>query len=168
MDYRKFGHTDLMVSEIGFGAWAIGGPAMAGEIPIGWGNTDDAVSEQALLRAYDLGVNFFDTADFYGLGHSEELIGRVFNREPNVLVASKVGHRLNVDQSIYLDYSKSYILEACEQSLHRLKRECIDYYQLHTAKLVHLKQRDGRGQGLRDYRQNAIAIRTINGQILEE
>lgn len=131
-----------MVSEVGFGAWAIGGAAMAGKIPIGWGDTDSEVSERALSRAFDLGVNFFDTADFYGLGYSEELIGKVFGSEPNVLVASKVGHRLGKDQSIYLDYTKEYILEACEKSLQRLKRESIDYYQLHAAKLDHLKQGD--------------------------
>ena len=71
MRYRHFGNTDLEVSEIGFGAWGIGGPAMAGDIPIGWGNVDDEVSKQALLKAYDLGVNFFDTANFYGLGWTQ-------------------------------------------------------------------------------------------------
>ena len=77
MNKRRFGKTKLQVSEIGFGAWAIGGPAMAGNIPIGWGDVDDSESKRALLKAVDMGINFIDTADFYGLGHSEELIGKV-------------------------------------------------------------------------------------------
>jgi len=78
MKYRKFGKTDLTVSEIGFGAWGIGGPSMAGEIPIGWGDVDDSESIGALQHSKELGINFFDTADFYGIGLSEELIGKTF------------------------------------------------------------------------------------------
>jgi len=137
MNYRQFGKTDLRVSEIGFGTWAIGGAATVGNIPIGWGHTDDATSEQALLEALDAGINFFDTADFYGLGHSEELIGKVLGANQNAIIATKVGHR-NIDNKIVLDYSKKYILSACEESLKRLKRDSIDYYQLHSARLDHL------------------------------
>ena len=139
MIYRKFGKTDLTVSEIGFGAWGIGGPSMAGEIPIGWGKVDDGISVSALKKSFDRGINFYDTADFYCLGHSEELIGNVFGNRQDVIVASKVGHRINNDGTIRLDYSKNYILEACEKSLKRLKRGSIDYYQLHSAKLDHLE-----------------------------
>ena len=67
MEYRRFGKTELNVSEIGFGAWGIGGPSMAGNIPIGWGNVDDNQSIEALKTAFDRGINFFDTANFYGL-----------------------------------------------------------------------------------------------------
>ncbi len=140
MKERKFGSTDLMLSEIGFGAWGIGGPAMAGDIPIGWGNVNDAVSARALETSIDRGINFFDTADFYGLGHSEEIIGSAFGNSDKVIIATKVGHRLAKDKSIYLDYSKKHILDACEQSLKRLKRDSIDYYQLHSAKIEHLEQ----------------------------
>ncbi|MEX2567374.1 MAG: aldo/keto reductase [Cyclobacteriaceae bacterium] len=139
MNYRKFGNTNLTVSEIGFGAWAIGGPAMAGDTPIGWGQADDATSKKALLKARDQGINFYDTADFYGLGHSEELIGKVLSEDPEVLLASKVGHRIKNDGSIYMDYSKKHILASCEGSLRRLKRDCIDFYQLHTAKVQDLE-----------------------------
>ena len=139
MNYRKFGNTDLSVSEVGFGAWGIGGPAMAGDIPIGWGDVDDATSRKALTRSLELGINFYDTADFYGLGHSEELIGEVFGNNPNVIVATKVGHRLKEDGSIFVDYSKGNILKSCKESLRRLKRESIDYYQLHTAKVSDLE-----------------------------
>ncbi len=140
MQYRTFGNTDLQVSEVGFGAWGIGGPAMAGDIPIGWGDVDDETSTKALQKAHELGINFYDTADFYGLGHSEELIGKVFGSQKNVLIATKVGHRLANDQSIFVDYSKSHILRACEDSLRRLKRETIDYYQLHSAKKADLEK----------------------------
>ena len=139
MKYRKFGKTDLNVSEIGFGAWGIGGPAMAGDIPIGWGDVNDETSIKALKKAYELGINFYDTADFYGLGHSEELIGKTLSAKNDVIIATKVGHRLADDDSIKLDYSKEHILKACEASLKRLKRDTIDYYQLHSAKLEHLR-----------------------------
>jgi len=138
MKLRKFGKTDLQVSEIGFGAWGIGGPAMAGPTPIGWGRVDDAESMAALHAAAERGINFIDTADFYGLGHSETLIGRAFGNRPGMLVATKVGHRLEQDNRIVLDYSRAHILAACEASLRRLRRDTIDYYQLHSAKVAHL------------------------------
>lgn len=140
MEYRRFGTTDLTVSRIGFGAWGIGGPAMAGSVPIGWGKVDDEVSVRALRRARELGVTFFDTADFYGLGHSEELIGSTFGGTPDVVIATKVGHRLGPTGEILLDYGRQHILRACEQSLRRLRRGTIDYYQLHSARISHLSE----------------------------
>ncbi len=140
MEYRRFGKTDLDVSVIGFGAWGIGGPAMVGSTPIGWGEVDDAVSRNALLRAKELGVNFFDTADFYGLGHSEELIGETFGNSGDVIVGTKVGHRVTEENTIAYDYSKKHIISACGRSLKRLRRDAIDYYQLHSARMMHLEQ----------------------------
>jgi aryl-alcohol dehydrogenase-like predicted oxidoreductase len=140
MKYRKFGQTDMIVSEVGFGAWAIGGPVMAGDIPIGWGDVDDSTSKRALLHAMMLGINFYDTADFYGLGHSEELIGDILGNNPEVTIATKVGHRLNKDGNIFTDYSKAHIINSCEGSLKRLKRESIDFYQLHTARIADLEK----------------------------
>src|SRR5689334_567702 len=121
MNYRMFGTTDLRISEIGFGAWAIGGAATVGGIPIGWGDTDDQLSTKAIHAALDAGINFFDTADFYGLGHSETLLGEVLANEKDVIIATKVGQR-NVNEKIIIDYTKQYIRQACEQSLQRLKR----------------------------------------------
>jgi aryl-alcohol dehydrogenase-like predicted oxidoreductase len=138
MKYRKFGNTDLSVGEIGFGAWGIGGPAMVGDIAIGWGDVDDIASILALNKSFDLGINFYDTADFYGFGHSEELIGKVFGNRDDVIIASKVGHRVE-DEKILLDYTKKHILKSCDESLKRLRRDKIDFYQLHSAKLDHLK-----------------------------
>jgi aryl-alcohol dehydrogenase-like predicted oxidoreductase len=113
---------------------------MAGSTPIGWGSVDDGESSRSLQRALDRGVNFIDTADVYGLGHSEELIGNTVGNRQDVLVATKVGHRLNPDGSISLDYSKDYIVMACEASLKRLRRDRIDYYQLHSARVPHFEQ----------------------------
>ena len=138
MQYRKFGNTDLMVSEIGFGAWAIGGGAMIGNTSIGWGDADDETSKNAIHKALDAGINFFDTADIYGLGHSEEIIGETIGTNPNIIIATKVGNVAR-DDNFTVDYSKQYILSACEASLKRLKRNVIDYYQLHTARINHLQ-----------------------------
>ncbi len=141
MEYRKFGNTDLLVSEIGFGAWAIGGGAMIGTTSIGWGDSDDTVSEKAIFASLEAGINFFDTADIYGLGHSEKLIGKTIGNNREVIIATKAGNVSRNDQ-FTTDYSKDYILKACEESLRRLQRDTIDYYQLHTARLIHLQQGD--------------------------
>jgi aryl-alcohol dehydrogenase-like predicted oxidoreductase len=139
MKYRQFGKTDLVVSEIGFGAWAIGGSAMVGAIPIGWGPADDDLSVKTIHASLDAGINFFDTADFYGLGHSEELLGKTLAKNKEVIIASKVGQRKDIDKVVG-DYSYDYLIKACEASLKRLKRDHIDYMQLHTAKLQHLEE----------------------------
>lgn len=139
MNYRKFGNTDLLVSEIGFGTWAIGGAAFVGKIPIGWGPSDDAVSAAAIHKALDAGINFFDTADFYGLGHSEELLGNTLGNRKDVLIASKVGQKVGANNTIEIDYTKEYVIKACDASLKRLKRDHIDFHQLHVARMQHLE-----------------------------
>lgn len=138
MRYRKFGNTDLLVSEIGFGAWAIGGGAMIGNTAIGWGDADDEISVKAIHEALNAGINFFDTADIYGLGHSEDLLGKTIGDKKDIIIATKAGNVSRNDQ-FTVDYSKEYILQACETSLKRLKRDAIDYYQLHTARIQHLQ-----------------------------
>lgn len=138
MQFRKFGNTDLLVSEIGFGAWAIGGGAMIGNTAIGWGEANDSVSVAAIHAALDAGINFFDTADIYGLGHSEEILGKTIGNKKEVIIATKVGN-VSRNEQFTVDYSKEYILNACDASLKKLKRNVIDYYQLHTARIVHLQ-----------------------------
>lgn len=138
MQYRKFGKTSLTVSEIGFGAWAIGGDATIGNTAIGWGPSDDAVSAKALHAALDAGINFFDTADIYGLGHSEDLIGKHLASQKDLVIATKAGNVAR-NEEFTIDYTKNHILNACEASLKRLKRDVIDFYQLHTARLNHLQ-----------------------------
>jgi len=141
MHYRQFGNTALKVSEIGFGAWAIGGNAMIGNTAIGWGESDDDESIAAIHHALDIGINFFDTADIYGLGHSEKLIGKVIGNRKDILIATKAGN-VSRDNIFTTDYSKEYILTACNKSLQRLQRDHIDYYQLHTARMEHLAKGD--------------------------
>ncbi len=142
MQYRKFGNTDLLVSEIGFGSWAIGGSANVGGVEIGWGPSDDAISVKAINAALEAGINFFDTADFYGLGHAETLLGNTLAGNKNVLIASKVGQKVGADGKIQIDYSKDHILQACDLSLQRLKRDHIDFHHLHVARMTHLEQGD--------------------------
>ena len=139
MKYRKFGNTDLTVSEIGFGTWAIGGAASVGGIAIGWGPSDDTVSIAAINKALEAGINFFDTADFYGLGHAETLLGNTIGNRKDVLIASKAGQKIGADGKIAIDYSKEYIIKACELSLQRLKRDTIDFHHLHVARMPHLE-----------------------------
>lgn len=139
MKYRLFGKTDLQVSEIGFGAWAIGGGAMIGSTAIGWGDADDTVSVKAIHAALDAGINFFDTADIYGLGHSENLLGEIIGQKKDILIATKCGN-VSRNEQFTTDYTKEYLISACEQSLKRLRRDTIDYYQLHTARLAHLQK----------------------------
>lgn len=138
MQYRQFGNTDIHVSEIGFGAWAIGGGAMIGTTAIGWGDVDDSVSIKAIHAALDRGINFFDTADIYGLGHSEELLGKTIGKNKSAIIATKAGN-VSRNEQFTIDYSKEHILQACEASLKRLQRDVIDYCQLHTARLPHLQ-----------------------------
>ena len=128
MKLKRLGRTNVLVSEIGFGAWAISGR--------GYGPTDDKDSIRALHRALDLGVNFIDTADIYGDGHSEELIGRVL-RERNdkeAIIATKFGWDFYRDGGIRSNLKRNYISFALEKSLKRLGREWIDIYQIHNSK----------------------------------
>lgn len=132
MKFRTLGQTPLKVSEIGFGAWAIGGNS--------YGPTDDRISIQALKKAIDLGVNFFDTADIYGNGHSEELIGRTFQGiRKEVIIATKGGWNF-YHAKRKKDMSGAYLKEALHKSLKRLKTECVDLYQLHNPDLATLQE----------------------------
>jgi aryl-alcohol dehydrogenase-like predicted oxidoreductase len=139
MQYRQFGNTTLKTSEIGFGTWAIGGSANVGGVEIGWGPSDDAVSIKAIHAALDAGINFFDTADFYGLGHAETLLGKTISNDQAAIIASKVGQKVGADGKINIDYSAKHIIESCEQSLRRLKRDAIDFHHLHVARMHHLE-----------------------------
>ncbi|MGQ9631329.1 MAG: aldo/keto reductase [bacterium] len=133
MEYRSLGRTNLKVSEVGFGAWAIGGGVVLGGKGVGYGPTDDAVSLKAIQRAVDLGVNFFDTADAYGAGHSEELLGRALHdRWGEVYVATKVGNQRRDPLPSVKNFSRDYVMRAAEASLKRLRKDVIDVYQLHN------------------------------------
>jgi aryl-alcohol dehydrogenase-like predicted oxidoreductase len=143
MHYRKLGNTDLKVSEIGFGAWAIGGPADAGGTPLGWGRSNDDESLAAIRRARDLGVTFFDTADSYGYGRSESLLGIVLSRQrEGVVIATKVGVVRDPDGRLRKDFSREHISHAVDGSLRRLRTDYIDLYQLHNPTPAELQRDD--------------------------
>lgn len=125
MNYRILGETGLKVSEIGFGAWGIGGDS--------YGDVDDRVSEEALRKAFELGINFFDTSDLYGAGHSEEIIGRVFkSQRESVILATKGGMLPHKGFFMPQDFSNKHLRKALENSLIRLNTEYMDLYQLHS------------------------------------
>ncbi len=121
MEYRELGRTGWKVSEISFGAWAIGGT---------WGEVDDNESLAALNTAIDLGVNFIDTADVYGDGRSERLIGKLLKeRSETIYVATKAGRRLS--PHVADGYNKANLTAFIERSLKNLDVEALDLVQLH-------------------------------------
>ncbi|MBI1852081.1 MAG: aldo/keto reductase [Planctomycetes bacterium] len=133
MQQRAFGGTGVSVGEIGFGAWAIGGPAEIGGRQVGWGEVSDEDSLRAIRRAFRLGVTFFDTADVYGLGHSEELLGAELHRERDgVFFATKGGNVRRPDGSHAKDFSLAHLESALDGSLRRLRTDHVDLYQLHN------------------------------------
>lgn len=122
MQYRELGRTGWKISTISFGAWAIGGT---------WGNVKDEESLAALHRALDLGVNFFDTADAYGDGHSEQLLATLRKeRSETFFVATKAGRRL--DPHVASGYNRENLTAFVERSLKNLEVEALDLLQLHT------------------------------------
>ncbi|MCW8130126.1 MAG: aldo/keto reductase [Planctomycetota bacterium] len=134
MRRRDLGSTGIKVGEIGFGAAAIGGGAVVAGRGMAYGAVDDATSLAALARAFQLGVSFVDTADAYGMGHSETLVGKALRVAPRrVVVATKVGHVRRDPEPQAKDFSPEYIRKACDRSLSRLGVTCIDVYQLHGA-----------------------------------
>ena len=116
------------------GCWAIGGPFHAGEQQAGWGKVDDAESTRAIRAALDMGVTFFDTADVYGAGHSERVLGEALGAEKHsVVVATKFGNVFDESTKEITgnDASPEYIRAACDASLRRLGRDYIDLLQFH-------------------------------------
>jgi aryl-alcohol dehydrogenase-like predicted oxidoreductase len=121
MQYRELGRTGFKVSEISFGAWAIGND---------WGNVKDSESIAALNRAVDLGVNFFDTADVYGDGRSERLLAQLKReRKEEIIIATKAGRRLNPHTAS--GYTGENITAFIERSLQNLETDALDLVQLH-------------------------------------
>ena len=135
---RILGRSGIEVSEIGFGCWAIGGPFTMNGRPDGWGAADDEESVAAIRRAAELGITFFDTADVYGAGHSERVLGRALaGRRDEVVIATKFGYTFDVGRGAITgeDASRDYIRRACRASLRRLGTDRIDLYQLHLGDL---------------------------------
>lgn len=128
MTLRKLGNSDMELTPIGLGAWAIGG----GDWQYAWGPQDDNDSIAAIHRALDLGINWIDTAAIYGLGHSEEVVGRALkgmSKKPWVF--TKCTMRWREDKSIYNSFKAQSVREEVENSLRRLQVDTIDLYQVH-------------------------------------
>ena len=126
-----------MVS-MGIGTWAMGGPFWSGTQAVGWGPTDDEESARALRRAVELGVTLFDTADVYGTGHAEELLGQVFaGRRDEIRIATKWGNVFDpaTRQITGRDGSVAHMRKALTESLRRLGTDHVDIYQLHIGDL---------------------------------
>jgi len=131
---RNLGRSGIEVSALGMGCWAIGGPFWSGETPQGWGEVDDNESIRAIHAALDFGINFFDTANVYGAGHSERVLARAFaGSRPQVVIATKFNAVFDetTRQVTGRDASPAGIRAACEDSLRRLNTDYIDLYQFH-------------------------------------
>ena len=131
---RTLGRSQLQVSPLGLGRWSIGGPFYRGETPVGWGEVDDNESIRAVQRALDLGVNFVDTSNVYGAGHSERVLGKALaGKRSQVVIATKFGNLFdeNTRQVTGADASPASIRRQCEESLRRLGTDFIDLYQFH-------------------------------------
>lgn len=131
---RRLGRAKIEVSALGLGCWAIGGPYWENGQPRGWGAVDDRESLRGLARALELGITCFDTADVYGCGHSERLLGQALGRRRDqVVIATKFGFSFDeaTRQVGGRDASPDYIRRACDASLRRLQTDHIDLYQFH-------------------------------------
>ncbi len=125
---KQLGNSDLQISSIGFGAWAIGG----GDWQFSWGHQEDDDSVAAIHRALELGINWIDTAAIYGLGHSEEVVAKALHgltRKPYIF--TKCSMRWDAERRIYRSLKAGSIQEEVENSLTRLRVEAIDLYQIH-------------------------------------
>ena len=130
MKYREVGNSGIEVSEVGFGTWELGG--------MEWGDISDEDALEVLRHAYDQGITFYDTANVYGPGRSEELLGQAFAGMDDVIIATKVAFPMDTDGHIVSggpspthNLSREAILTECDLSLGRLQRETIDFYQMH-------------------------------------
>lgn len=128
MQKRKLGNSDLYLTTVGFGTWGMSGTGWRGS----WGPQDDNDSINAIIRAYELGVNWIDTAPVYGLGHSEEIVGKAIKQLPErPIIATKLALRWDDQGNITRSLKKESVREEVENSLRRLGIDVIDLYQIH-------------------------------------
>jgi aryl-alcohol dehydrogenase-like predicted oxidoreductase len=169
---RPLGSSELHITTVGFGAWALGG----GGWSFGWGPQDDAQSIAAMRHALDLGVNWVDTAAVYGLGHSEEVVGRLLHELPagqRPLVFTKCGLQWDADNPMGVAkrvLTRESIRRECEASLRRLRVERIDLYQFHWPDAVGTPIEDSWGTMLELMQQGKIraaGVSNFNVELLE-
>jgi aryl-alcohol dehydrogenase-like predicted oxidoreductase len=129
METKRLGNSDLSITSVGFGAWAIGGSGWE----FGWGEQDDKMSVAAIHRALELGVNWIDTAAVYGMGHSEEVVALALRTwpGPRPYVFTKCGLRWDEQGYVHRSLNAASIRRECEDSLRRLNVDVIDLYQIH-------------------------------------
>jgi aryl-alcohol dehydrogenase-like predicted oxidoreductase len=129
METKKLGNSDLQLTRVGYGAWAIGGAGWE----FSWGEQDDADSVAAILCSLDLGANWIDTAAVYGTGHSEEIVATALKQwtGKRPYVFTKCVLRWDENRKVYQDHSAASIRKECEDSLRRLQTDIIDLYQMH-------------------------------------
>ncbi len=148
MKYRLLGKTGIKVSEIGFGAWGIGGVTKGAT---SYGPTDDEESKKALFEAFENGITFYDTSDLYGYGHSEDLIGEALGSvRDKIVIASKAGFLEHKGES---DISRKHLTEALDGSLKRLRTDYIDLYQLHSPTIELLRNSPDTIEALKDFQK---------------
>ena len=128
MKVKQLGNTDIHLSSIGLGTWAIGG----GSYGFGWGPQDDKQSIDTIHRSIDLGIDWIDTAPVYGLGHSEEILGQAIKgKRDKLIISTKCGIIWGKVRNIAFNLDKESVRAEVEQSLKRLKVDVIDLYQIH-------------------------------------
>jgi aryl-alcohol dehydrogenase-like predicted oxidoreductase len=133
MNERRLGVTNISLSEIGLGTWPLGGPVQVGNETIGRGQISESDAIATVEAARDSNIKFFDTADIYGLGQAEKVLGKVFTGHWNeTIVASKVGKVVSPKGSLGVCYSGDHIRRSLEGSLRRLRKDCVDIYLLHN------------------------------------
>ncbi len=141
MKYRRLGQTDLLISEVGFGVWSVA--------TTWWGVRDIALGRRLLRQAYDLGINFYDTADVYGNGRGETMLAEALEGIPRdkVIIATKFGYdfyryggQRQGHGELPQDFSSSYVRKALEESLRRLGTDYVDLYQVHNPRLSALER----------------------------
>ena len=130
----RLGRTDITINRLGLGSWAIGGPCMDGDSQMGWGDVDDEQSIRAIRAALEMGVNYIDTANIYGAGHSEEVVGRaVRGLRDRVVISTKFGILCDpvARRTTGIIHSADEVARSCEDSLRRLGTDYIDLFLFH-------------------------------------
>lgn len=132
MRYRSLGKTGLRVSELGMGTWPLAGPLDLAGRPFGYSDVSDEQALATLHAAYEGGVTLFDTADFYGLGRAEHLLGEAFANKLDAQIVTKAGNVPDGHTGVSVDISRDHLMASLKRSLKRLKRDAVDVFLVHV------------------------------------